>query len=393
VKDRKYILYLSAAIGLFVAVKLLSPKQYNWTVTFSHEDKNPYGGYALYQLLPDLFGKPVRQSYKSLYELKDSLPQKSNLMILATSFSAGNEDTEALLNFVASGGTAFIAAQNFWGKFPDTLKLSTYDYFFKDGSFWGQKDTSTLHFVNSNLDTLQQFYYRRDNIHNYFNRFDTTRTTIIAKNDKGYPVSVRVAWGKGNLILNCTPLAFTNIYLLAHRNSDFVSTTLSYLPKQPLHWTEFYHLGRMEARTPLRFILTQEPLKWSYYIAILSLLLFMIFEMKRRQRVIPVITPPANTTLEFVTTIGNLYYQNKAHKSIAEKKINFFLEQLRSTYWINTTVPDDTFFETLSRKSGRDKNQIMDLFKLIRHIQDEQQIPASVLLDLNEKIEAFNRKL
>jgi hypothetical protein len=31
-------------------------------------------------------------------------------------------------------------------------------------------------------------------------------------------------------------------------------------------WTEYYHLGRMESTTPLRFILTNEPLRWGYYI-------------------------------------------------------------------------------------------------------------------------------
>ena len=56
-KDWKYILYISMAFGLFVLLKLLSPKQHNWTITFGADDKNPYGGYALYELLKTLCQK------------------------------------------------------------------------------------------------------------------------------------------------------------------------------------------------------------------------------------------------------------------------------------------------------------------------------------------------
>src|SRR5690606_4234179 len=132
------------------------------------------------------------------------------------------------------------------------------------------KDTAYLHFVNPSLDTSMYFYYRRDNIYNYFNRFDTTRTTVLARNDLGNPVSLLVKWGKGNIYLNSTPLAFTNIYLLSQDNHAFVAGSFSYLPVDDLQWTEYYHLGRMESRTPLRFILTNEPLSWAYYLTIIS---------------------------------------------------------------------------------------------------------------------------
>ena len=56
-KDWKYILYLSIVIGVFVVVKLMSPKQYSWNVTLAHESKDPYGTYALNNLLPSLFQK------------------------------------------------------------------------------------------------------------------------------------------------------------------------------------------------------------------------------------------------------------------------------------------------------------------------------------------------
>jgi hypothetical protein len=391
-KDWKYILYLFLAFGLFVAVKLLSPHQHDWTVTFAHDDKNPYGAYALSELLPDIFPENgVRHTYLTLYEIKDSLKRSGNILSISSNFSAGKEDTEALLKHVAGGGSAFISAHYFLGHFSDTLKLSTYDYFFKGGDILARNDTAVIQFVNPSLDTTKQFYFKRDNTHNYFNKFDTTRTTVIARNDRGNPVTIRVAWGKGALILNCTPLAFTNIYLLSKENHDYASTTLSYLPKTDVEWTEYYHVGRMEAQTPLRFILTNEPLSWAYYLVVFSILLFMLVEIKRKQRIIPIIKPLENTTLEFVGTIGNLYYQSGEHKNVAEKKIHFFLDQLRTKYWLSSTKLDETFILTLTRKSGKPEEEVRGLINVIVFILNSRDIAVDRLVDLNERIEKFHQ--
>ena len=116
----------------------------------------------------------------------------------------------------------------------------------------------------------------------------------------------------------------------------------------------------------------------------------MIFEMKRRQRIIPVIQPLANTSLEFVSTIGNLYYQNKEHKNIAEKKILFFLEQIRTRYYLSTSKVDSAFIETLSKKSGRSVEEVSNLFGTIDKIRGSASITAEQLIELNRQIERFN---
>jgi hypothetical protein len=391
-KDWKYILYISAAFGLFVMVKLLSPRQHNWAITYSYTDKDPYGGYALNRLLGSVFPKEnIHHSFKTLYELSDSIAPNSNILILSSGFEGGKEDSDFLLKHVAHGGKALISSQYFLGHFADTLGIGTYDYFFKTGEFDIRKDTATLRFVSSATDTVREYFYRRDNIHNYFNRFDSTRTSVIAKNDRGMPVTIRVHWGKGDFILNSTPLVFTNIYLLSSDNHRFVSTTLSYLSNAPVKWTEYYHVGRMEVGTPLRFILTNTPLRWAYYITLIALLLYMAFEMKRKQRIIPVIKPLANTTIEFIQTIGNLYFQSAGHKSIAEKRIHFLLDHIRSQHWMSFTKLDESFVQTLARKTGKPEEDIRKLVMSMNSIQSKTKISADELIEFNQKIEKFNK--
>jgi hypothetical protein len=239
-------------------------------------------------------------------------------------------------------------------------------------------------------DSKAAFFYRRANIHDYFSELDTTKTTVIATNERNLPVSIRVAWGKGNLILNCTPLVFTNIYVLSG-NRGFPSGMLSYLPTAPTVWTEYYHLGRQEIASPLRFVLTNEPLRWGYYISVFSIFLFIVFEVKRKQRLIPIIKPLSNTTLEFVRTIGDLYFQRGDHKNIAEKKILFLLETIRSNYWVNTSKLDKNFTVALAGKTGRSEQEIEELVNAITSIQQKESVSSHELIDFNSKIERFNR--
>ncbi|MBT1698690.1 hypothetical protein KK083_17490 [Fulvivirgaceae bacterium PWU4] len=121
-----------------------------------------------------------------------------------------------------------------------------------------------------------------------------------------------------------------------------------------------------------------------------SVILFMLFEAKRKQRIIPVIKPLANTSLEFVSTIGNLYYQNGDHRNLAEKKVSFLLEQIRSKYLLKTNQLNDEFFTALASKSGNRKEDIEELFKTISFISTSTVISAGQLVDLNNKIERFN---
>lgn len=391
-KDWKYILYLSSAIVIYLALKLLSPRNLDWTITFHHNDKNPFGAYALDQLIEPLFPEqPIHQSYYTLYELFDTLPEPVNFLSISTEFAPGKEDADALLKNIEKGGTAFISAQYFYGDFADTLSLSTSDYFFnRDFNYlFDRNDTTGINFINPLLKDQQKYSFPRKNLHNYFDEVDTLHTHIVATNDLDLAVTIKIAWGKGFLYLNSTPLAFTNAYLLHHQNAEFASLSLSHLPNRPTYWTEFYHLGRMEARTPLRFILTTEPLKWAYYITLFSILLFMIFEARRRQRIIPVIKPLTNTSLEFTQTIGNLYYQTADHKNIAEKRIAFFLEQLRSTHGVNAHHISDEIIKTISRKTGNTQEDVQKLFFVIQAIHDKNQISETELKELNKRLDQF----
>lgn len=386
-KDLKYILVLTGMVVLYVLMEIIGPKQLDWTVTYSHRDKNPYGAYLVNERLPDLFEK-VENSNLTLYELKDSLD--ASPFILTRSFVPSDEDTEALLAYVANGGSAFIAADYFGGLFSDTLNLLSLDYFFNKDIIENinEEDTALISFSNPAL-ADQKYRFQRNNSHNYFQRIDTANTTILATNDLEEAVFIKTIWGEGELFMSTIPLAFTNNYLLYQDNAGFVGKSLSYLPSEAIHWTEYYHLGRLESQSPLRYVLSNKSLKWAYYISILTLLLFIIFEAKRRQRIIPVIEPPKNTTLEFVGTMGNLYYQKGNHKNIAEKRISFFTERLNEKFFLFKNENKNDLVTEIAQKTGNGIEETKYLFSLIDRVKAADAISENDLKLLNDRLDDF----
>ncbi len=116
----------------------------------------------------------------------------------------------------------------------------------------------------------------------------------------------------------------------------------------------------------------------------------MIFNAKRRQRIIPIKEPVKNTTVDFTKTIGNLYFQEKNHQNIAEKKIVFLLEKIRNEYYIDTFNLDETFINRLHQKSGKDKKIIENVVQLIKKIRNQSQTTEKELIIFNELLEKLN---
>lgn len=387
-KDWRYIIYIAILVAIFLLVQLSRSKQFDWRVTYASADANPYGTVALQTLLRQS-GYQLNNSYKTFYELKDSIPAETALFAVARSMSVGTEDTNALLQYVARGGHALLMGDYFYGKLADTLGISVDDNLFKEGELFPQKDTLNLHLVNTSFDTLATFPVRNDHIHTHFGRVDSVRATVLIRNEANQPVAIRVQHGQGTLILACTPMVLTNIHILSSDNARLASSLFSCLNSTAITRTEYYHLGRMEVSTPLRFILRNETLRWAYYLLMCMILLFILFEAKRKQRIIPVIKPLENTTLEFVATIGNLYYQRGDHKNIAEKKITFFWDRVRSNYYLNVSPGQDGFAEVLAKKTGHIPQAVHDLLSQFNAVHNARQIDGSTLKKLSESIAEF----
>jgi hypothetical protein len=382
-----YIFLLVAAIALVITVELLTPKPIDWRTTYDRTDKIPFGSKILYELLPDIFpGQPINVHSTTLYENKDNLGP-GNYLFIGDSFTPAEQDLAILLELVANGSQAFIAAGNLSNNLLDTLDIET-DY---DISL---TDTVLTNLTNPRLKAKNPYIFTRINSLFSFQSADSAKVNFqsLGTISTGTPNFIRIRWGKGSFYLHAIPQVYTNYNMLARKNEEYISKTLSYLPVQPVYWQEYYKGNQHESQTPFRFIISTPPLRWAFYLSLLAVVIFVLFEAKRRQRIIPIVKPLANTTLEFTQTIGRLYFQHKDHKNIAEKQITYFLDHLRSQYYTSVQVFDEALYERLVQKTGQPKEDIVQLFKLITFIRSQSHISQTTLLELNQRIEKFEGK-
>ena len=374
-QEYRYAIYLVGALLLLVLVEYLTPKPINWAFTLEQRDKSPYGTYVLGALLKDVFpDQTIEPSQNSLFDLEDENLAEANLLIIATEFDPDSLEAAVLLEQVDQGASALIAASFYRGYLADTLRLEV--------------DTRLLPTLSEPSDTLPQRTYDQT----YFTSYDSARTTVLARDGDNHPVLLQMRFGAGTLLLSSVPYQFTNYHLLRENGADATARTLSYLPVRDVYWTEYYQTGRREATTPLRYVLSQPPLRWALYLTLAGLLLFMVLEAKRKQRAIPVVQPPANTTLEFVDTVSKLFLRTRDHKNIADKQIHYFLDELRTRYRLDTSQLNEAFEERLAHKSGKPQADVQALVSAIRGAQMRDTLSADELVELCRKIEGFGKK-
>jgi len=186
------------------------------------------------------------------------------------------------------------------------------------------------------------------------------------------------------------PEIFTNYHLLKGKNHQFASSVLSHIQnKRSIFWDTKEYSRDEIASSPLRVILSHPPLRWAWYFLLIGFLLYLVFNAKRKQRIVPIIVPLQNTTVDFTKTIANLYFQENHYRTILDKRIVYFLERVRSDFYLDTQVLDDKFIHKLQLKSGRSKELIEKIIKKISIKKLHRYLSENDLVELNGFLEDF----
>ena len=225
---------------------------------------------------------------------------------------------------------------------------------------------------------------------NYFSKIDTLNTTVLGyQNGDSTRINfIKVNYKTGTFYLHTQPVAFTNFHLLKGNHHEYAEKILSYIPKGKVFWCIKDQTGEVISDSPMRYILSQPALKWAWYIFLIGIVVFIFFNAKRKQRIVPIIKPFANTTIDFTKTIGNLYYQEGDHNNLIDKKIIYFLEKIRTEYLIDTTKLDDDFIKKLHHKSGKELTDIQNVVSLIKQYRKNNYLSIEDdLLKINNAVE------
>ena len=363
----------------------------NWFESYAAKDKIPYGTYILKNelgnLLPDT---DVQVIEEPPYLYLEDETTRGTYFFSNSSLRFGDEEFLRLMDFVKRGNEVFMSTH---GMLIDTLGVETRrlvtDEFYEDVFFKMQNKA----FRN------REFTFDRDFNNQIFKRVDTLNTTVLGitgfLDNDGNRVEegvnfIKLKHGEGYFYMHTFPEAFTNYHILDDYSRIHTEQILSYLnPELPILWDAYYKNGKSTISSPMHYVLTNDSLKWAYYVMLVGILLFVIFEGKRKQRAIEIVTPLKNQTIAFTRTIASMYYETQDHKVIAEEKITYFLEYVRNRLHIPTTKMDLAFYKFVAQRSQNTLEDTMALFQLFDQIHAKNTITENELMELNKRIENF----
>ena len=424
--------FLFAMLVLFVLFCLLQvnlPKKFVWSPTFSHVDKQPLGCFVFDSVLTQSLPNGYHVTKKTFFQLdQEHAKEKISVLMVVDQQNLKQLDVKYLCNIARRGGKVMVVASSSFddGRNADTVVVDelerTFNVRIEDGTYfslrgilaglkahdndmydtiyWNNRETmyaaqsyrmfynmvgGTL-FVDSVPKVKRLAYtlstagydYKLDSLYvGDFTSFDTIvdEKERIERIDtfaiKKVPTAVSVPYGKGEVIFVSSPLLFTNYGMLEGNTFVYIFRLMSYLADLPVYRTEAYvktDAMLVAEQSPFREFIKRPPLRWALYLALLGVVLFMIFTARRRQRVIPIMSKPANRSLEFIQLIGTLYYQRKDHVDLVRKKFKLFAEELRKTAGVDISDvnTDDREYLLLAEKTGMNSDRLKKVIRQIR---------------------------
>ena len=414
---------------LFCLLQVNLPKKFVWSPTFSHVDKQPLGCFVFDSVLTQSLPNGYHVTKKTFFQLdQEHAKEKISVLMVVDQQNLKQLDVKYLCNIARRGGKVMVVASGSFddGRNADTVVVDELERTFKvrieDGTYfslrgilaglkahdndmydtiyWNNRETmyaaqsyrmfynmvgGTL-FVDSVPKVKRLAYtlstagydYKYDSLYvGDFTRFDTIvdKKERIERIDtfaiKKIPAAVSVPYGKGEVIFVSSPLLFTNYGMLEGNTFVYIFRLMSYLADLPVYRTEAYvktDAMLVAEQSPFREFIKRPPLRWALYLALLGVVLFMIFTARRRQRVIPIMSKPANRSLEFIQLIGTLYYQRKDHVDLVRKKFKLFAEELRKTAGVDISDvnTDDREYLLLAEKTGMNSDRLKKVIRQIR---------------------------
>ncbi|WP_456376208.1 DUF4350 domain-containing protein [Lutibacter sp.] len=396
--DKQVKIYIGAFLVLilgYIYLESTKKQPINWFPSYVAKHKLPYGTFVLREEIKHLFpATEIKNVTTPPYTYLEDTTRVGTYFFVDEALNFGDAEFFRLLKFVARGNDVFISTH---GVNIDTLNFET------ERLVSNNFDEKVFFKLKNKAFKNKEFLFDRPFINQVFTKIDTLNTTILGitgylnkdneRTEEGVNF-VKYTYGKGTIYFHTFPEVFTNYSILKNPNQQHVANILSYVREDiPILWDSYYKTGKSKIVSPIYYLLHNKYLKWAYYITLIGVLFFVIFEGKRKQRSIPIRTPLKNQTVAFTRTIANMYFEKQEHKNIAEHKISYLLEYIRTKLHISTTIIGAAFYKQVSSRSGNSYESVENLFEFCEQIHIKNEITSEELMKLNNKIEKFKKTI
>ncbi|WP_129718388.1 DUF4350 domain-containing protein [Pedobacter sp. SYP-B3415] len=385
---RAYRIYMAIGIVLLViylVAQYNKPVPTNWSRSFSSVDKIPFGTYILSRELKAIVpGAQIIKSNTPVYNtLKNKNSSNTSYLIVAGSIELSREDWRELKAFAAAGNTVFIASYSFGKVLDKELKITSSYRLNVDLSGMGD----AVNFTNPALRAPQPYNFDKRIGDQFFSKIDSAQAVVLGTTENNKVNFVRYPIKKGSIYLLPDPSFFSNYQLLKEDGADYAARSLSYLSgSRALIFDTYYSEGIKAESSPMRVFFKYAPLRHAYYLAIAGILLFVLFETKRRQRIIPIDDPLENSSVAFSKVVGSVYFHEANHLDIARKRLTYLKDYLRTRFFIDT---QQLTSELLEVKTGVKPATAKLLLRRMQDVEQASAMTGGELLAFSETVDQF----
>jgi hypothetical protein len=392
---------------LWMIIQLTSCKKTNWNENFREKERSPFGTYILYNEVETLFKNEEKvylkeNFYDYLYKNYDTTTDDfgTYICIKKNAYKLTKDGISDLLSFVHDGNNAFLALNYFSDTLREKLEITTNNIDQNINTIAELKALKGEFYIENKTSSNVTYPFDRNIRRHYFVTFNKNNTIVLGTSKidgEKLPNFLKIYHGKGAIYVHSNPVVFTNYFLLKD-TEKYTENVFSYVPNETIFWdrqikkSKYSNQDDEDSTSIFKFFLEHKTLTWFLIVSFIGVLLFMLFNARRKQRAIPVINPLENTTIAFTQTIASLYLKEQDHKNLVDKKTVYFLEKVRTKYLLNTTNLNKDFIRLLAAKSGNEIRNTTYLINTIITLSKKSECSEEELLVLHKMIDNFFNK-
>ena len=427
----------SVSIGLLALVvwmvSLLFGQSTDWKEVYHKESSIPYGGHVISEMLKKSSSDSAFYTIDSKITESislDTIPNGSSYVFLGSRHFLDSSEVDFIKSFVAQGNDAYVISKRQNVTLLNELVTYEIDFIenldgefeffttpmnhFRDSTAWANiswpsnegsdalSEDFEMTWIVDQVPTLHSWRYFKSGIKTK----EGDPVLKIGELDDDNANCIIINHGEGRFILHSTPELFSNYFMCDPLAFEYANVFFKDVGDGMILWDEDnrnFQDTRGNAddfddsyeaeEGALSFILSQQRLRAAWYIMLLSVVLYLLFGARRNQRAIPVLVKNANTSIRYSETVGQIYMQQKDHRSLANLKMKLFLAFIRDHYNIKTTANDSEgqqkLIKLIAIKASVSIDHVERIFSQKNGIIAASEIRVEALIKLHRHLEYF----
>lgn len=364
------------ALGIFLNTRVSREKKFDGTVNYSPRTFRPYDTRFFFLTL-----KKYTQFQRSSRAPggKPFTGTGKTYVVCSPYFLPDRNEKAHILRFVAAGNNLLLSSFEIDPHFLRILRLSARP-FLKPGL--GNNDSLKIVWKNG-----KTWNYPGSAAAPRLLLSSSHPAEVLASDGHGFPSLIRMNYGKGNILIQVQPMAFSNYFLLHKNNSSYLDTVMKELNlrETSVIWDDYYlTLRKASDRSASRsssppegksffmeLVRKHPPLQWAMFTVLAGTVLFILNYARRLRQPLDRLPDVKNNSLEFTRAIAGLYRLEKDNTAIAQKIRLQLQDHLYNAYRIpaRDLVPENAGI--ISRKTGKPLQEVIRLTETLPFLQEK----------------------